>query len=41
MIAKEHRESNDNRQWIMQRYSWDGALEKLPSLLDLVKEDNS
>jgi hypothetical protein len=25
---------SSNRQWIMQRYSWDGALQKLPELLE-------
>ncbi|MGJ8693928.1 MAG: TIGR03087 family PEP-CTERM/XrtA system glycosyltransferase [Thalassotalea sp.] len=40
LIHKDERAYAGNREWIIQRYSWDGALEKLPSLLNLTKESS-
>ena len=35
LIKKDERKYAQNREWIIHRYSWAGALEKLPSLLNL------
>lgn len=40
LIHQDERLYSNNREWIIQRYSWDGALEKLPSLMNLKKKDS-
>lgn len=41
LIEKKEQDYQSNRQWIVDRYSWEGALSKLPELLNITKELDS